>query len=107
MNVQPFYQRRKRWDAVRQSRLIESFVINIPVPPLFVYETEFNTYEVMDGQQSITAIQSFYANEFALKGLERWPELNGRRYSSVSRGRVSWKQTLSRFTNQFGHRTPT
>lgn len=83
MNVQPFYQRRKRWDAVRQSRLIESFVINIPVPPLFVYETEFNTYEVMDGQQRITAIQSFYGNEFALKGLERWPELNGRRYSEL------------------------
>lgn len=50
---------------MRQSRLIESFVINIPVPPLFVYETEFNTYEVMDGQQRITAIQSFYGNEFA------------------------------------------
>ncbi|HEY3281757.1 MAG TPA: DUF262 domain-containing protein [Armatimonadota bacterium] len=80
MNVRPFYQRRPRWDAMRQSRLIESFIMNVPVPPLFVYETQLNTYEVMDGQQRITAIQSFYMNELKLTGLERWPELNGRTY---------------------------
>jgi hypothetical protein len=78
MNVRPFYQRRRRWSAERQSLLIESLLINIPVPPLFLYETQYNTYEVMDGQQRITAIQSFYANELELTGLERWPELNGK-----------------------------
>jgi hypothetical protein len=80
MNVRPFYQRRRRWDSDRQSQLIESFIMNIPVPPLFLYETQFNTYEVMDGQQRITAIKAFYDNELALKGLERWPELNGLTY---------------------------
>jgi uncharacterized protein with ParB-like and HNH nuclease domain len=78
MNARPFYQRRRRWSAERQSLLIESLLINIPVPPLFLYETQYNTYEVMDGQQRITAIQSFYANELELTGLERWPELNGK-----------------------------
>src|SRR5205814_1639378 len=53
------------------------------VPPLFLYETNYNTYEVIDGQQRITAIQSFYENELMLKGLEHWPELNGRRYSTL------------------------
>lgn len=33
MNVRPFYQRRKRWDIEQKSRLIESFIMNIPVPP--------------------------------------------------------------------------
>src|SRR3984957_12121747 len=39
MELRPFYQRRPRWDSVRQSRLIESFIMNIPIPPLFVYES--------------------------------------------------------------------
>ena len=54
MNIRPFYQRRPRWDQIRQSRFIESFIINIPVPPLFLYEASYNSYEVIDGQQRIT-----------------------------------------------------
>jgi hypothetical protein len=83
MNPRPQYQRRPRWDDERQSRLIESFVVNIPVPPLFIYETQYNTYEVMDGQQRISAIQRFYANDLTLKGLDVWPELNGKKYSTL------------------------
>lgn len=83
MQVRPFYQRRQRWDVKRASRLIESFIMNIPVPPLFVYEKDFNQYEVMDGQQRITALQSFYNGEFTLTGLEIWPELNNRTYSTL------------------------
>lgn len=83
MQVRPFYQRRQRWDPKRQSLLIESFIMNIPVPPLFLYEKSFNSYEVMDGQQRITALKSFYDGEFKLKGLEIWPELNGRSYSTL------------------------
>jgi uncharacterized protein with ParB-like and HNH nuclease domain len=37
MKVRPFYQRRERWDRKHQSQLIESFIMNIPVPPLFLY----------------------------------------------------------------------
>jgi hypothetical protein len=83
MELRPFYQRRLRWDAVRQSKLIESFIMNIPVPPLFVYEADLAKYEVMDGQQRITAIQDFYSNNLRLVGLEQWPELNGRTYSRL------------------------
>lgn len=83
MKVRPFYQRRERWDRVRQSQLIESFIMNIPVPPLFLYEKEFNKYEVMDGQQRITALHSFYEGEYKLTGLEIWKELNGRTYSTL------------------------
>jgi uncharacterized protein DUF262 len=83
MELRPFYQRRQRWDATRQSRLIESFIINIPVPPLFVYESDLAKYEVMDGQQRITALSEFYSNNLRLKGLEQWPELNGRTYSKL------------------------
>ncbi|HYW18273.1 MAG TPA: DUF262 domain-containing protein [Nodularia sp. (in: cyanobacteria)] len=83
MDVRPFYQRRTRWDAKMQSRLIESFLINIPVPPIVLYEKEFNCYEVMDGQQRITALRDFYDNRLKLTGLELWPELNGRTYANL------------------------
>ena len=83
MDLRPFYQRRPRWEIERQSKLIESFIMNIPVPPLFVYESDLAKYEVMDGQQRITAIKEFYANKFPLKGLEQWPELNGRIYDKL------------------------
>ncbi|XWK88512.1 MAG: DUF262 domain-containing protein [Phormidium sp.] len=80
MDLQPFYQRRLRWDEKKQSRLIESFLINIPVPPIILFEKEYNFYEVMDGQQRITAIRDFYENKLRLTGLELWSELNGRTY---------------------------
>jgi hypothetical protein len=83
MRLQPFYQRRKRWDDKRKSKLIESFIMNIPVPPCFLYESDFARYEVMDGQQRISAILDFYTNKYKLKGLEQWPELNGRIYDKL------------------------
>src|SRR5438477_6862080 len=83
MKLRPSYQRRPRWDRERQSRLIESFIMNIPVPPLFVYESDLAKYEVMDGQQRITAIFEFYTNRYKLDGLRQWPELNGRIYDTL------------------------
>jgi len=83
LDVRPFYQRRPRWDARRQSLLIESFLMNIPVPPVFLYERDYNSYEVMDGQQRITAVKDFYANLLELTGLEMWGELNGRKYHTL------------------------
>jgi hypothetical protein len=81
--LSPEYQRRRRWSAVRQSRLIESLIMNVPVPPVFLYEYEFAKYEVMDGQQRLTAIHDFYNNKFALSDLTQWPELNGRFYMNL------------------------
>lgn len=83
LNLRPFYQRRARWDGKRQSRLIESFIMNIPVPPVFLYEKAYNQYEVMDGQQRISSLQAFYDNTLRLNGLDSWPELNGRTYKTL------------------------
>ena len=83
MEIRPFYQRRDRWNKEMQSRLIESFLINIPVPPIILYEKDYNSYEVMDGQQRITAIRDFYENKLELTGLELWSELNGRTYDKL------------------------
>src|SRR4028119_1385741 len=43
--LNPEYQRRKRWDNTRKSRLIESFIMNVPIPPIFLYEVDYSIYE--------------------------------------------------------------
>lgn len=82
-DLHPEYQRRKRWDLGQKSRLIESFIINVPIPPIFLYEVEYAKYEVMDGLQRLTTIDDFYRGEFALTDLDEWKELNGYTYETL------------------------
>lgn len=81
--LNPEFQRRHRWNNEQKSRLIESFIINIPIPPIFLYEKDYSTYEVMDGLQRLSAISDFYKDKFKLCGLEFWVELNGKKYSEL------------------------
>jgi hypothetical protein len=81
--LDPEFQRRHRWDDEKKSRLIESFIMNVPIPPVFLYEVGYAKYEVMDGLQRLTAISDFYSDRLVLRGLEEWPELNGRTYKSL------------------------
>lgn len=83
VNVNSPYQRRVIWDKKKQSRLIESFLMNIPVPPIILYEKKHKTYEVIDGIQRIIAIRDFLDNKFELTDLEFYPELNGLRYKQL------------------------
>lgn len=81
--LDPEYQRRHRWSVERKSRLIESFLMNVPVPPVFLYERDLARFEVMDGRQRLTALSDFYADRFALTGLQYWSDLDGRTYSKL------------------------
>jgi Protein of unknown function DUF262 len=81
--LDPDYQRRHRWSVGQKSRLIESFIMNVPVPPIFLYEYDFNRYEVMDGLQRLTAVKEYYSNTYSLSGLEYWTELEGLAYNNL------------------------
>ena len=83
LEVSPYYQRRARWDTTRQSKLIESFLVNIPIPPVFLYEVELANYEIMDGQQRVSAILEYFDNKFALRGLEILKSLHGKRFHDL------------------------
>jgi hypothetical protein len=83
LNLRPEYQRRLVWDDSKRSLFIESLLLNVPVPPVFLYEWDLSRYEVMDGQQRLNSIADYYENGFALKGLEKWKELNGLRYRDL------------------------
>lgn len=82
-DLHPDYQRNKVWDIGRKSKLIESLIINVPIPPIFLYEIDYNSFEVMDGLQRISTIIDFFNDKFVLKDLEIWPELNGKDYSNL------------------------
>lgn len=83
IDTSPGYQRRLRWTNKKRSLLIESFLLNIPVPPIFLFEHDYNEYEVIDGRQRLETIRAFLANNFALTGLEYWPELERKRYNDL------------------------
>ena len=83
LNLRPEYQRRQVWDDAKRSIFIESLLLNVPIPPVFLYEWELSRYEVMDGQQRLNSIIDFYENGLALNGLERWKELNGLRFREL------------------------
>jgi hypothetical protein len=83
INLSPGYQRRARWDRTKKSLLIESFLMNVPVPPLFLFEKDYNQYEIMDGRQRLEAISEFLDNNYALTGLEFWSELQGKRFNDL------------------------
>ncbi len=83
IDLAPKYQRRERWEIERQSELIESFLLNVPVPPIYLAEEEYGIYSIIDGKQRITAVSDFLNNGFALKGLEEFRDLNGARFREL------------------------
>ncbi|MEW6630238.1 MAG: DUF262 domain-containing protein [Pseudomonadota bacterium] len=60
----PGFQRNFVWDRVRSSKLIESLIIGIPVPQLFLYEQARNRFLVIDGQQRLMSIYYFLKRRF-------------------------------------------
>jgi hypothetical protein len=83
IDLNPDFQRRERWHSERQSRFIESLIMNVPVPPVFLGEDDYGKYVVLDGRQRLTAVSAFLRNEYKLKKLEIWEELNGSTYSDL------------------------
>ncbi|WP_201765027.1 DUF262 domain-containing protein [Aeromonas molluscorum] len=83
IDIAPHYQRRDRWDVEKQSALIESFLLNVPIPPVYLSEDDYGTYTVIDGKQRITAIHDYLMGKFKLKDLKALPELNDYNYNDL------------------------
>lgn len=97
IDLGPEYQRRSRWTKKQQSKLIESFLMNIPVPPIFLYEKSYYEYEVIDGKQRLEALKAFYENEFRLVGLEFLKKFNGLRFKDLddTTKRLFFRRTIT------------
>lgn len=83
IDINPKYQRRKRWTDEKESGLIESFLLNIPVPPIYLAEDDKGTYSVIDGKQRITAIHRYFNGELRLRDLEHFSLLEQTRYKDL------------------------
>jgi hypothetical protein len=88
--VQPDFQRQFVWDTKRSSRLLESALLGIPIPIIYLSEEPDAKEYVIDGQQRLTSFFSFLdgffpdGSEFKLTGLKVFSELNGKKYSELS-----------------------
>lgn len=95
IELQPEYQRHFVWDDVRQSQLIESIYLGIPVPNLFMATNIDSTWEVIDGLQRLTTIVNFVGNQstiertnpkskkLKLSGLDKLSSMNGYRFEDL------------------------
>jgi hypothetical protein len=63
----PAFQRNYVWDIKRASKLIESIVIGLPIPQIFLFEESRNKFLVIDGQQRLTSIYYFIKRRFPQK----------------------------------------
>src|SRR3990172_415760 len=62
----PGFQRNYVWDLKRASKLIESLIIGLPVPQIFLYEEARNSFLVIDGQQRLMSIYYFIQQRFPI-----------------------------------------
>lgn len=79
----PDYQRDFTWDPVRQSRFIESVLLGLPIPLIFVAENKDSIWEIVDGSQRIRTLHAFFAGELKLTNLEKLDKLNGFKFEDL------------------------
>jgi len=88
--VQPDFQRQYVWDNAKASRLVESALLGIPIPVIYISQEPDNKEYVIDGQQRLTALFSFLDGKFPddspfkLSDLKVFRELNGKKYADLT-----------------------
>lgn len=97
--IRPSYQRQEKINLQKASAIIESILLGVYLPPIFIYKNKAGVKEVIDGQQRLLSIMGFLGryytdehgdseysknNNFSLKGLKVLQELNGSKFSSLN-----------------------
>jgi Protein of unknown function DUF262 len=77
------FQRRRVWDDIKASRLIESLLIDVPIPVCYLAELEDGNFSIIDGQQRLTAIYRYLTDDFELTSLKVRSDLNKLRFSQL------------------------
>lgn len=111
IDVAPAYQRHFKWNSDRQSQLIESLFLGIPIPNLFMATNKDSTWEVVDGLQRLTTVINFIGSpeeilrinprgeKLRLTGLEKLDSLNGFKFEDLPKSlQVMFKNRILRVT---------
>ena len=84
LNLTPDFQRGLVWKTKQKSELIESILMGIPLPLIYVKEDEKGVYLIVDGKQRLSTLFSFINNEFALDKLTILKDKNGSRFADLT-----------------------
>lgn len=97
INIAPDYQRQFRWDDERQSLLVESLYLGIPIPSLFMATNSDGAWEVIDGVQRLSTVVNFVSTPdnpvrikigketpLSLTGLNKLTEFEGKSFNNLS-----------------------
>ena len=92
--IDPVFQRLFRWEDERKTRFIESLILGIPIPPIFVYQDETGVWELIDGLQRISTVLQLTGDlegdraeqlgPLVLNGTRFLPGLDGKRWNRSS-----------------------
>jgi hypothetical protein len=93
LDLRPEYQRNFVFDIYKASKLIESILLDVPIPVIYVAEEGDFHYSVIDGQQRLTSFLSFMDGQFPslvpkpfkLAGLGVLTELNGKTWADLDK----------------------
>jgi uncharacterized protein with ParB-like and HNH nuclease domain len=97
--LNPDFQRYFRWTDLQKTRLIESILLNIPIPPIFIFQREDGVWEIVDGLQRLSTLIQFFSKLPEVEGVERkgrlklqgtkyLPHLEGYVWESKGKGEV-------------------
>ena len=96
IELSPDFQRNFIWDKTRQSRLIESILLGLPLPSIYLSQYEDGRLTVVDGLQRLSTIRAFLNGELKLTNLEYLTECNGYYFNGLDN--VLSPLRLRRFT---------
>ena len=103
--IRPEYQRLFRWTNEQRSRLIESIIMGLPIPPIFLIENDNGVLELIDGLQRISSVIQFLDHdaieqpELILAGCDFIKDLNGKTLNTLDTvTRLKIKRTPIRAT---------
>jgi hypothetical protein len=95
LELAPDFQRGKVWRAEQKSLLVESLLLQIPLPAFYFAEDSDGAFHVVDGLQRLSTLHSFVRggeSGFPLKGLEYLSDVEGKRFSDLA---VQWQRRIN------------
>ncbi len=81
--LDPEFQRNNVWGGTQKEELVESILMGIPIPVIYLFESKDGRKQVIDGRQRISTIIDFLNNKFKLKNLRMLKGLNGKRFEDL------------------------
>lgn len=95
IKLDPDFQRHAVWTEKQKSELIESILMGIPLPLIYVKEDDKGVYIIVDGRQRLTTLFQFMSHEFPLEKLNVLKDLNGSYFSKATKNETKYDKCLT------------